>query len=166
MKKLLILRHGKAELEGAGGDRCRVLTSRGRRDSLLMGRRLANLVGPLSAIVTSDAARARETAEIAASSAGFSGRVSIERELYAADLNTHLHVLRDLPESADSILLVGHNPSLEQLCEELLAGGATLPFLVTAGLVHMELEIERWRDLHAGCARLCGFYSPKEIEAD
>ncbi len=169
MKTLLVLRHGKAEPGGTGGDRGRVLATRGRRDSLLMGRKLATLIGPLNGIVTSDASRAHETAEIAASGAGFSGHITVKRELYAADLYSILDVLRGLPENAgdaDSVLLVGHNPGLEELCAELLTGSATLPSLGTAGLVHLELEIVRWRDLSHGCARLCGAYSPKDIDAD
>lgn len=162
MKRLLILRHGKAEPEGVGGDRGRVLTPRGRQDAKRMGQKVGTLVGPLDRVLTSNANRARETAEIASASAGYSGQIDVESELYGADLYTLLDVLGKLPEATVSLLVVGHNPGLEELCEDLLPGGTALPPLVTAGLVDMELDIERWRDLRSGCARLRGAYSPKD----
>ena len=168
MKILLILRHGKAE-EGApsGRDRDRALTKRGERDAEAMGRHLRALVGRApDAVVTSDARRARQTAVLAAAAVGFASAVTEEPAIYNADVDTLLECVRLLPEAADCVLLVGHNPGFEQLAALLAAPGSDVPELPTAGLAHLEFDIRRWTEVRPHTGRLRGVHTPKGLEQE
>ncbi|MDQ6693329.1 MAG: histidine phosphatase family protein [Chloroflexota bacterium] len=164
MKTLLALRHGKAEVAAAGGDKARELTARGRIDAQIMGRKVAGLVAPLDGIVTSDATRALQTAEIAATYSGFAGRILVEPRLYLASLETLLDIVRNQADGANNLLLIGHNPGLEQLCAELLTYRTIPPRLDTACLAYLSLDIPQWSELRTGKASLLGTYSPLETE--
>lgn len=164
MKTLLLLRHGKAQGDAPEGDRERALTDRGRRDSATMGEFLATL-GTLDAIISSDARRARQTAEIAAASAGFSGDVDLEPEIYAADTDDLLVIVRNLPDEQNRVVLVGHNPGFEELAGALSTDGTEPPRLPTAGLAQLDFNIDRWASVQAGSGRLVGIYSPKSLPA-
>jgi phosphohistidine phosphatase len=160
MKTLLILRHAKAEPDAAGGDKDRALNKRGRGDAEAIGRQVQALVGSPDAIVSSDARRARQTAELAASAAGFAGAVTLEPDIYDADPDVLLGVVGRLPDEADSALLVGHNPGCELLAELLAGQDARISPLPTAGLVHLELDAAHWRDVGPGSARFRGRHTP------
>ena len=73
MKTLLILRHAKTQPDAPGGDRLRNLTERGHRDAATIGGVINSLVGTPELIVTSDANRARQTAEIVAEACSYTG---------------------------------------------------------------------------------------------
>ena len=119
MKTLLILRHGKAEDDSPMGDKGRRLTPKGERDAAFIGGRIAARFGAPDWVVASDATRARQTAEIAAEAAGFSGEIGLDPAIYDAELEDLLGVVRELPDGAERVLLVGHNPGLA-----LLSAGA------------------------------------------
>src|SRR5262245_11284856 len=140
MKTLLILRHAKAQPDAPAGDRARELTGRGRRNATAMGAKIEALVGRPDAIVTSDATRARQTAELAATACGFEAPLTVEPRIYGSDLDSLLQVVHDLPNQTGSVVLVGHNPGLEELTAALVGpdGTVTLP---TAGLAHLEFEV-------------------------
>jgi phosphohistidine phosphatase len=162
MKTLLILRHGKAQPDAPHGDKARVLTGRGRRDSVTMGRRVASLVERLDSILTSDARRAQETATIAAGSAGYSGEITVEPDMYGASADELLEIVQAIPDRLACVLIVGHNPSFEELTDLLAGGDAEPADLPTCGLAHLEFDAARWGDVAAGGGRLRGIYTPKE----
>src|SRR5689334_25187603 len=110
MKTMLILRHAKAEQNATRGDRARTLTKRGRRAAAAMGAHVADTLGRPDAIVSSDAARARETADAVAAAVGFGDAITIQPRIYDADVATLVAVVRALPDAADAVVLVGHNP--------------------------------------------------------
>ena len=161
MKALLILRHAKAEKDASQGDKGRALTRRGRRDAAAIGQWMGALVGSPDAVVTSDARRAQETADLVASAIGFTGPITTEPDIYDADRDTLLRVVRRLPDSADCVLLVGHNPGCEQLAALLAGEEATVSPLPAARLVYLEFEVMTWRDVRPGEGRLRGVYTPK-----
>lgn len=165
MKTLFILRHGKAEPDSPKGDKARVLAPRGRRDSRAMGERLHQLAPAIDLFVSSDAERARQTAEIAAEAAGYDRAVAIEPEIYAAPLDTLLDVVRSLPDEAATVVIVGHNPGFEDLSTALAPHGTEPVRLPTAGVAHLEFpDATRWRDVREGSGRLVDVYTPKEPE--
>jgi phosphohistidine phosphatase len=165
MKTLFVLRHGKAEPTSPQGDKARVLAPRGLRDSHTMGERLRELAPEIDLFVSSDAARARQTAEIAAEAAGFDGAVTIEPDVYAASLDTLLDVVRSLPEEASSVVIVGHNPGFEDVSTALTPDGTEPVRLPTAGFAHLEFPAaKRWRDVREGKGRLVGVHTPKETD--
>jgi phosphohistidine phosphatase len=167
VKKLLILRHGKAQEDAPRGDKARALVERGERDSALMGRLIGDLDLKLDGIVSSDAVRAQQTAEIAAKAARFDGKIELEPDLYYSDLDSLLKVVRKLPDKWDCVLIVGHNPGFEDLSAALIEEGTEAPSLPTAGLVCLAFEkAEKWKDVREGSGRLSGVYRPKDYRGD
>ena len=161
-KTLFILRHAKAQPDAPRGDRARELTGRGLRNTAAIGAHLHATIDSPDAIVTSDARRARQTAEIVAAACDFTAPLTLEPKIYAADLDSLLQVVRALPDGADTALLVGHNPGLEML-SAMLAGAAGEVSLPTAGLVHLEFEVARWGEVQPGSARWHGLTTPRDL---
>ena len=126
-----------------------------------MGRRLPGIAGSLDAIVSSDAERALETAQIVASGAGYGGNIGVEHDIYATDVGTMLGVVRGLPDEYNCVLLVGHHPSLEYLAADLAEEDTPAQSLPTCGLLHITLDATRWRDIRPGTGRLSGVYEPE-----
>jgi phosphohistidine phosphatase len=166
MKTVFLLRHAKAEPAGsAPTDFERALAKRGHEDSLRVGRALKAMGEVPDAIVTSSARRARETAEGVAAAAGFKGSLKETRALYDTPGPSWLTVLATLPASADSALLVAHNPGIEELAAIL--AGAPPGFLTcpTAGLIAFEISATSWKGLGERGATMRCFLRPKLIEA-
>ena len=162
MKTLLILRHAKAQPDAPAGDHARELTARGLRDAAAIGDHLHDLIGRPDAIVTSDARRARQTAELVAEATDFTDPVTLEPRLYAADLDGLLPVVHGLPDEAASVVLVGHNPSLEALVAALVETEDAV-VLPTAGLAHIEFDTARWSEIRPGSGRWRGLTTPRTL---
>jgi phosphohistidine phosphatase len=163
MKRLLILRHAKAQPDAPAGDWPRELTARGRRNAAAIGVHVHDRVGAPDAIVTSDAQRARQTAELAADAGGFTAPLTLEPRVYGADLTTLLQLVRRFPETAECVLLVGHNPGLEELTAALAGPSAAAVRLPTAGLAHLEFEAARWSEVGTGTGRLRELTMPRDL---
>ena len=112
-------------------------------------------------VISSDAVRARLTAEAMAEAARYTGEVLLDPHLYLASLADILSVLRTVRESADTVMIVGHNPGLEELVEQLTGERLDLP---TAALAQIVLPIDQWRDLTVSSrGSLIGLWRPKEL---
>jgi phosphohistidine phosphatase len=163
MKTLLILRHGKAQEDAPRGDKARLLTERGERESALMGRLIGEMEVRPDAVVSSDAARARQTADLAARAAGFAGGIEFEPDIYGAGLDDLLGVVRGLSDKWNCVLFVGHNPGFEDLCAALAKEGTEPPQLPTAGLACLVFDkARRWKDVREGSGNLVGVYRPRD----
>ena len=165
MKTILLMRHAKAE-PGVPGqkdfDRC--LAARGDEDALRMGRALAKLGDVPDAIVSSPAARARQTAEAAARAMKFAGTIRFESALYDAPGDAWLAALRALPASVVSVLVVAHSPGIAEVAA-LLTGAAPGAFDVPTGaVIAFDGAVKRWRELGEGGASLRWFLRPKLVE--
>lgn len=132
MPRLILLRHAKAEPHRED-DRARVLAERGRADALAVRPVLEELAPDLAVVSTS--ARTRETWELANP-----GEVPVvyDERVYAASVADLREVLGERTE--DSVVLVGHNPSIERLAWELEANDATNRGMRTCGLGVFEVE--------------------------
>ena len=94
-----------------------------------------------------------------------------DERLYLADAATLLAVLRETRPEAERILLAGHNPGLQELVFRLVAPehenalfeAATEKF-PTATLALIELDIEHWCDISAGCGKLTHFVRPRDLD--
>ena len=161
IKKLLILRHAKAQPDAPAGDRLRALTDRGRRDATTIGAHLHALVEVPDAFVTSDARRALQTAELAAAACGFEQPLTIEPAIYGAEAAELAEIVRRLPDAAACVVIVGHNPGLHDLVDALSGGDVLIDHLPTAGLAYLEHDATRWRDLAEGTCRFRGMTSPR-----
>ncbi|MGH2532393.1 MAG: SixA phosphatase family protein [Thermomicrobiales bacterium] len=162
MKTLLILRHAKTQPDAPRGDWERQLTERGERDAATMGHLIASLPDLPDAVVTSDAVRARQTAEIVVEAAGLFAPVTLEPRIYAAEWRSLLDVVRGLPDEAACALIIGHNPGFEELAAALAEGNAVVDHLPTAGLVYLDLDAATWRDVRPGGGTLRAVHTPKE----
>jgi phosphohistidine phosphatase len=162
MKTLLIMRHAKAIPAAPNqADIDRALAARGESDAPRIGRLLAaqHLVPDL--ILSSAALRAKQTAELVAEAVDFTGRLELLGELYMALPNTYLKALHREGNSQSRALVVGHNPTLDDLLYLLTGEHESFP---TAGLAVVALNIEDWSELALpGQHRLVEFYRPKHI---
>jgi phosphohistidine phosphatase len=163
MKALLILRHAKTQSDAPAGDHARELTERGLRDASAMGRYIYDLRGTPDAIITSDATRARQTAENVATAVGFTGPLTVEPRIYAADLDTLLVVVRRIPNEVRSALIIGHNPGFEELAAALAGNREEEIRLPTSGLALLEFDVERWIAVREGAGRLREVATPRTI---
>lgn len=163
MKTLLVLRHAKSDRgDTALRDHDRPLAPRGEADAPLMGTALAALDLIPDCIVTSTAARARETTRLIAAAMGYDKEIVEGPDVYGASVDDLLDTLRACDEK-DVVLLIGHNPGLEELiC--LLTGGKDAEAMLrlpTAGLVCLALDIEYWSQIMPACGLLQWFLTPR-----
>ena len=163
-RELLLLRHGKSDWATGVDDFHRPLKDRGKRGAQRVGVWLAQQERVPDYIVTSPAERALVTAQKACKAMGNGDKgIQQDRRIYAADIDRLLAVLSDCPQDAGRIMLVGHNPGLEELLEWLASAVIPVPedgkLLPTATLASLQLPAD-WRALVAGCAHLNSITRP------
>ncbi len=127
MSTLVLLRHGKSDWSGGEPDHLRPLARRGRRQVPEAGRWLADHLGVLDLAVVSPAERTRETWRLAAAELEVPPPVREDERVYAASAGALLDILRELPEEATTVVLVGHNPGIEDLAEILAGRSVPMP---------------------------------------
>ena len=129
-----------------------------------MGRALAKLRAVPDAIIASPASRAKQTAAAAAQAMGWGGTIRLERALYDAGGDAWLAALRAMTGTHGSALVVAHSPGIAEAAA-LLCGSLPDAFDVpTAGLIALDADLARWRDLDHGGASLRWFLRPKLVE--
>jgi phosphohistidine phosphatase len=165
MKRLYLLRHAKSSWDEPGlADRDRPLAPRGRRASKVMAGHVRDERIAPELVLCSPSQRTRETLE----RIGLDERseVRIEDDVYGASPGDLLEVLRRVPDSVGSAMLIGHNPSIQELALTLAAGGPDLDRVrekfPTAALATLELD-GTWTQLAPGSAELVAFVKPKEL---
>ncbi len=160
MKRLVVLRHAKAEKEGRrDGDFARALAPRGAEDAVETGRALARRGLLPDGVVTSPAPRALETARLVARELDFPwARIRTEKSAYLADAETLLAIVRRADERVRTLLLVGHNPGISELAQLLGRGfEASLP---TGAAAAFDLYVDVWAAARAGGASLLWYEVP------
>ena len=171
MRRLMLLRHAKTERAVPGErDRDRKLMKRGRSDAPVLGAYMAHHGLTPDLVLVSPAKRAQETwALIAGAFAKPPPRVSEER-VYNASPEALVAVIGEA-RKAQTLLLVGHNPGLQDLAMRLIASGDVemreqlKEKLPTSGLVVIDLPIDDWARIHPHAGRLERFVSPRLIAA-
>jgi phosphohistidine phosphatase len=163
MKTLLLLRHAKSSHKDSNvDDHERSLNKRGKKEAPKMGRLLKdeNLLPDL--LIASTAKRCRKTAEHVIAASGYRGQTRFCGELYEAHASSLLDFLARLKSDAARILLIGHNPGLEELLESLT--GTYTP-LTTAALAQADVEIDEWSAIaKQPKAALTKIWQPDELE--
>jgi phosphohistidine phosphatase len=162
MKTLLVLRHAKSSWnDPALDDHERPLSKRGRRDGPRMGELVREYGLMPDVLMSSDAVRARLTAQAMAEAARYAGQILLDRRLYMASPADIRSLLRTVPDKAETVMIVGHNPGLEDLVAQLTGKRQDLP---TAALAQIVLPIDRWRDLKRSArGTLAGHWRPKDL---
>jgi phosphohistidine phosphatase len=161
--KLWVIRHAKSSWADPGQtDFQRPLNRRGKHD----GERIAQWMRVQTErpdwIVSSDARRARDTAEFVRS--GYSvtaDHLIFDHRLYEASAATIRDVVTELPESCPSAALVGHNPGSTEFVNAMV-GTQVIDQLPTFGIALLEVP-SRWPDVGFGSARLIALYTPKSL---
>lgn len=168
MKHLSILRHAKAQnLDESPTDFDRSLAPRGSKDAHQIGKILADSEPSIDWIVSSPAQRTRETASAVVDVLGFKRGVVWQDEIYAGNAEGLLKVLAQVPAEMGHVLLVGHNPGVEELTSGLVAGSPTRLgiSMLPAGLAYLTLEIFAWSKIRWGCGTLHALLHPKRVRA-
>jgi len=176
IRRLVVLRHAKSSYPPGVIDHDRPLAPRGVLDAGAAGAWLREHVGSLDQVVVSSARRARDTWALAAREVGSSataGNVvdatspsTIDPRIYDATAATLLEVVRGLPETATTALLVGHNPGCEDLVDLLVrerepeAAAALARKYPTSGIAVLEIDTT-WGSLASRTARLVEFAVPR-----
>lgn len=164
MRTVLLLRHAKSSWDsGAADDFDRPLAPRGERDAPRMGKALKTAGLQPDLVVASPAKRARQTAELFVKESGFRVETVHDERIYAASVTDLLAVLSGLPDSVETVLLVGHNPGFEELLGELCGtGDDPARFQVpTACLACVDLDGDGWGDAAPGAGTLRWMLIPK-----
>jgi len=169
MKRLSLIRHAKAQpCESELRDEERPLAEKGRRDADALGRYLSACGDMPQLALCSPSRRTVETLERLRGALAGPARVEIDESLYLASAGKLLARLCAIGPTVSSALLVGHNPSIQQLaCTLAVAGDRNArermarKFSPGACAV-IEFDIEAWRDLSTG-GRLIDFQRPKDL---
>jgi len=165
-KRLFILRHAKSSWDDPGlDDHERPLAPRGRRACEVMADHLhANSIEP-ELVLCSSARRTRETLEGIATG----GEHVIESELYSASPGDLVDRLHQVPDDVGSVMLIGHNPSMQMLALRLArrdsnaAARASLERKFPTGALATLTFDCGWSELGSGSARLAEFLTPREL---
>ena len=169
MKSLTLLRHAKSGWDDSvPRDFDRPLNPKGRRAAQVMGRYLRDQGVTFDHAVASPAVRVRET--LVEVEAGYGRPLSPawDKRIYLASIETLLEVVRELPATADRVLLIGHNPGLEDLVLTLAPEGGTERDAVrvkypTASIAELVWDGE-WSAVAPGGTTLARFTRPRDLD--
>ena len=171
MKTLTLLRHAKSGWDDpVARDFDRPLNAKGRKAAQVMGRHLKGLGLGFDHIIASPARRVQETIAEVAAGYGAAIEPAWDKRLYLASAATLLDVARETPGDADRLLMIGHNPGLEDFVLLLLAGGE--PALVqaveakypTATVAALTFDVDHWADVAAATGTLTRFIRPRDLD--
>lgn len=170
-RTLCLLRHAKSSWDDpAQDDHDRPLAPRGREAAPRIGAWLEEHAPRVDLVLCSSAARASETWALVQPSLGYRPDVRELGDLYHAGPAELLEIVRDAPDEAGMITVVGHNPALEDFAEELVGDGD--PKLrrrmkrkfPTAALALITFETRRWQEVAPGTGTLAAFTRPKDLQ--
>ncbi len=168
-RELLILRHAKSEWDLAEtSDFDRPLAKRGKSDAPKVGAWLYREGLVPDVVVSSPAERARQTASKVCKRLDIKKRQIIwERDIYEADVPELLAVLARCPPEAATVMLIGHNPGLEQLIMHLVGEDLEIPedgkLLPTATVARLEMPND-WGALGCGSGQLVSITRPRSLK--
>lgn len=169
-KTLLLLRHAKSSWDDESlADFDRPLSARGRKAAPAIGAEMARRGWFPDMAIVSPARRTRETWNLLRSEIGGDTIVRPDASIYEADADVILDVIRATPEQVGTLLVVGHNPGLEDLAS-IIAGATSNVYartslsekFPTGGLARFSIHAG-WRELHGGGVSLTDFITPRSL---
>ncbi|MDO8839012.1 MAG: histidine phosphatase family protein [Parvibaculum sp.] len=173
MKRLCLWRHAKSDWgDPAKDDFDRPLNARGAKAAEFMAGYITNSTYRPDTVLCSTAARARETCAPLAARLGNRVPIIYRDELYHAMPDAMLDEIRRAPDTAQTLLLVAHNPGLVLLAmalaedpdeETALRIAHGVP---TGGFIVFEFDVERWSDIADGKGRSVFFGRPRDLMTD
>lgn len=173
MKTLILLRHAKSSWsDPAASDFDRPLNKRGHRAARTIGRELRSRGIGFDSVVASPAARVVETLTDLSEGYGSPIEPDYDRRIYLASASALLEIVRQADDSAERLLIVGHNPGLETLAMLLtredgngLRGELAVKY-PTATVAEIALPVEHWREVAEGGGHLNRFIRPRDLDPE
>jgi phosphohistidine phosphatase len=169
--RLLLLRHAKSAWDVAGlADFDRPLAARGRRAATMIGEHLAAHRLIPDRILCSSSRRTRETLIGILPMIPSDLEIRITRDLYEVGSDAYLDCVGALGGSARSLMLIGHNPTMQDTALELIGSGnpalrdEIASKFPTAGLAVIDFDIHKWSELRPRTGRVVAFFRPRELE--
>jgi phosphohistidine phosphatase len=126
-RTLILLRHAKSDWSGDEADIDRRLATRGRREAPEAGQWLRANIDTIDLAIVSPARRARTTWKLVSAELEATPRTEIDDRVYAATGDELLNLLRELPDDLDTVVLIGHNPAIEDLTSRLAGELVPMP---------------------------------------
>ena len=170
MRRLILLRHAKSDRGILGvPDHSRPLNPRGKEAAARIGAYMAKHHLLPDQVICSTAQRARDTWEAVDKAFSDHPAATFEKRIYEADAAGILAVLQEAEPEAHTLMIVGHNPTLQDLANQLIAAGdidqrANLhQKLPTGALVVIDFPVDRWADVHNRSGRLDRFVTPRSL---
>jgi phosphohistidine phosphatase len=162
MKTLFLLRHAKSSWKDKTlADSDRPLNSRGKRAAETMGAFLRQQKVRPDLILSSSAKRARETIEIILRSGATTGDLRFDERIYEASADRLLEVVTEIDKPTRVVLIVGHNPGLEELITRVTGESEVMP---TAALAKIDFKISTWDNASTKTGSLEWIVTPKQLE--
>ncbi len=159
MKTLFLMRHAKSSWDDASlADFDRPLNGRGLIAAPFMGELMVREDFLPQVIVSSPAKRAMQTALLVQESSGSNSPLRYEERIYEASPMTLRTVASQIDEAFSSVMFVGHNPGMEGFIRYLTGAIEPMP---TAAFAAIEIKIDKWSAIDAGCGRLVAVFRPK-----
>jgi phosphohistidine phosphatase len=172
MKTLTLFRHAKSGWDDpVARDFDRGLNARGAKGAKLMGLHMRDAGMVFDHVVSSPAVRCVDTLDAAWEGYGRTLHPVWDRRIYLASCVTLLDVVHELPDSADRVMMCGHNPGLEDLVLMLVPDGeSTLRDAVeekfpTATVAELTIDVAHWADVMAGGAALARLVRPRDLDS-
>ncbi len=174
MKRLLLLRHAKTVPAGPEiEDHERELLPRGRDDAHAMGRYMQAQRYIPDLILSSTSRRTVQTADLVMAELSGANRIDFEEVLYLAEPRTLHAAIRGAPDKVAALLIVGHNPGMEQLATLLAREPVKRKErdrfdlieekFPTGALAVLDFDVPRWRDIRQGQGALIDFVRPRDL---
>jgi phosphohistidine phosphatase len=168
VRTVILLRHGKSSWSDSTlSDIDRPLAPRGERASRRIAKYMRRKRIRPTLVLCSPSLRTRQTLEAIEPSLGKGCSIELVPQLYAASERELLERLQALPESVTSVMLIGHNPGLQNLALVLASRGADLPQLEekfpTGALATLVVHSENWPALSSGDAELVDYVVPRQL---
>lgn len=161
MLTLYLLRHAKSSWDDASKqDFERPLSNRGRKACALIGEYIEENEIDFDLVLVSTALRTRQTIELVKERAKIRGEVRYDQRIYEATVSQLLEVIGQVDSDRKSVLLVGHNPGIEELLA--LLTGAPQP-VTTANFARIRIKATKWSASLANKGTLDWIIRPKEM---
>lgn len=167
--RLWLLRHAKSSWDDPGlPDRLRPLARRGRKATATLARHLESIPIAPELVLCSPAVRAAQTWDGVRAGLPAETPVELDDSIYAASAEGLFERLRRVPEGIESVLVIGHNPGLEDLTHRLIGAGdpglrdRLASKFPTGALASLQLP-GGWQDLQWGDATLDGYVVPRDL---
>lgn len=161
MLTLYLLRHAKSSWDDASKpDFERSLTDRGRKASAFIGEFIQEKGIDFDLVLVSTAVRTRETIELIKERASIRGEVRYDQRIYEATVSQLLEIISEIDNDRESVLLVGHNPSIQELLAFLTGEQHQV---TTANLAKINLNATKWSANLASEGTLEWLIRPKEL---